>query len=243
MILARDTHPSAAACFEELNAAVEALTFRAVAFNAHNAHCVSANAIIYNLESIPDQVDPTRWAGRTVWDSIDSNIPRYPESVNVTHVPVGYHPSMERFQRAEVLDIDVVFTGALNARREKILNGIAKRGYRVEYVGPTPGNHGAKRDAILARARLALNILFHPSAPYPQPRMAHLIANKVPVLSEWCADGWDFVGGCDYGFLVDQASRFLDGSYRRFLDESYRDGTDAGKCYQAFRSNPMRLPQ
>ncbi len=208
MILAKDTYGSSAACFTEINDAVEALTWRRVCFNSHWA-TPPAGSIVYNLESIPDQVDPVRWAGFEVWDSIASNIAKYPPGMNVKHVPVGYHPSFERFERAKVLDIDVVFTGALNDRRARILDALRERGLNVVYIGPAIGNHGAARDAILARSKLALNILFHDEAPFPALRVAHLVANRVPVLSEACEGGWAFVRGAQYSELVDEACEML----------------------------------
>ncbi len=234
MILARDTYPSSAACFIELNDAVEALTWRRVCFNSHWA-TPPAGAVVYNLESIPDQVDPARWAAHTVWDSIASNIAKYPPGMNVKHVPVGWHVSMERFERAKVLDIDVVFTGALNDRRAKVLDALRERGLSVVYIGPAVGNHGAARDAVLARAKLALNILFHDKAPFPATRVAHLVANKVPVLSERCPDGWTWLPQSDYGAMVPATLALL-----ARLAGNEADIVEG--CYQDFCADPLVLP-
>ncbi len=231
MILARDSHPSAARCFEELNAAVEAMTWRRVAFNAHNALSVPSGVIIYNLESIPDQADPSKWEGHEIWDGFESNLPKYPAGMNVRHVPVGYHPSMQRFERASTLDIDVAFCGALNERRSRVLEGLRAHGLRVEYVGPHPQNYGGARDALLARAKLALNMLFHDDAPFPATRCAHLVANRVPVLSEWSCEAWPWLTQADYGRLVSVAVELLE-----------RGGVDAEQQLSAFQAMPMVLP-
>ncbi len=234
MILAKDTYGSSAACFTEINDAVEALTWRRVCFNSHWA-TPPAGSIVYNLESIPDQVDPARWAGHEVWDSIASNIAKYPPGMNVKHVPVGYHPSMERFDRAKVLDIDVVFTGALNHRRAAVLDALRERGLNVVYIGPAVGNHGAARDAVLARAKLALNILFHDSAPFPALRVAHLVANRVPVVSEACPDGWPWLRGSDLG-------RFVDAAEHEARSERWLADNRAEDAYECFRDSPLVLP-
>ncbi len=234
MILAGRTHPSAAACFVEINDAVQALTWRPVLFNAHNCDNPPPG-IIYNMESIPDQVDPARWAGRECWDSIASNVAKYPAGMKVTHVPVGYHRSMERFERAKVLDIDVVFCGALNGRRKRILDALTERGLEVAYIPPDPGNHGKVRDDVLSRAKLALNILWHDEAPFPALRCAHLVANRVPVLSEQCDDGWRFVRSASCGDLVEEAVAMLEEGAETL-------SSAANRRYGAFRSMPMVLP-
>ncbi len=231
MILAKDTYGSSAACFTEINDAVEALTWRRVCFNSHWA-TPPAGSVVYNLESIPDQVDPARWAGHEVWDSIASNIAKYPPGMNVKHVPVGYHPSMERFERAKVLDIDVVFTGALNHRRAAVLDALRERGLNVVYIGPAVGNHGAARDAVLARAKLALSILFHDEAPFPALRVAHLVANRVPVLSEQCRDGWDYLPSCRIEEMADVAARRVNVGETDFEDYSLK----------RFKQTPLVLP-
>ncbi len=244
MILAKNTHPSSAACFVELNAAVEAMTWRRVCLNAHWA-TPPAGSIVFNTESVPDQVDPERWRGFECWDSIASNVAKYPAGMNVKHVPVGYHPSMERFKRAEVLDIDVVFTGALNERRSAVLDALRAKGLNVVWLGPAMGNHGAARDAVLARSKLALNILFHDKAPFPATRCAHLVANRVPVLSELCPGMWGFLdashAATDLEHMVDDAEGWLRGG-NADGDAAWHLKAMAEKHYEAFKAMPMVLP-
>lgn len=231
MILGCDVHP-AAACFEEIDAAVSAMTDRTVCFNAHAfPKQVPAGAVVYNLENVPGQVpDPASlWHGHEVWDFSASNAAKY----DATHVPIGYHPSMERFTLSPKRDIDVVFTGCMNDRRSAVLTALADRGLNVVAIGPRD-MFGKERDALLARSKLALNMLFYEDGVFPALRVAHLVANKVPVLSETCPEGWPFVSTVPYSRLVDEALAMV-------RDEPYAKWT-ARNAYQCFTEMPMGLP-
>jgi hypothetical protein len=215
-----------AKCFVEIDDAVRAMTDRPVCFNAHRSP-PPPGAIIYNLENVPKQVpDPaTLWAGHEVWDFSASNAAKY----GAKHVPVGYHPSMERFKRAPVLDIDVVFSGAINPRRAQVLNELQSRGLRVVIVPQR--FYGRQRDAILARAKLALNMLFYEDGVFPALRVAHLVANRVPVLSERCPEQWNYVPHCDYESLATT------------VENAIKYGPEmAEHCYRRFVQQPLELP-
>ncbi len=186
-----------AKCFVEIDEAVRQMTDRTVVFNAHRAPA-PPGSIVYNLENVPLQVPDyaTRWAEHEVWDFSASNAAKY----KAKHVPVGFHPSMIRFKRAKDLDIDVIFTGVINDRRAKVLNDLKARGLNVVVV---PARlYGRGRDALLARAKLALNMLFYPDGVFPALRVAHLVANRVPVLSERALEQWNWVPHCDYERLA-----------------------------------------
>ena len=218
-----------AQCFVELDDAIRAMTPRTVALNAHRAEA-PADAIIFQTENIPRQVPDyaTRWAGRTIWDFSASNAAKY----DAIHVPVGFHPSMQRFRRAKDLDIDVIFSGAINDRRAQILNALQRLGLKVVVVPPRL--YGRGRDALLARAKLALNMLFYPDGVFPALRVAHLLANDVPVLSERCAEGWDYVPSVPLDEMVDMAEYLCKSDSAR--------GADAKHAAEQFRASPMVLP-
>ncbi len=223
-----------AKCFVEIDEAVAAIDReagrdRVVAFNAHRGGAPDG-ATIYNLENIPRQVPDheTLWAGRTVWDFSSGNAAKYA----ATYVPVGYHPSMERFKRAKEPDIDVVFSGVINERRAVVLNALQAKGLSVVVV-PTR-LYGRGRDALLARARVALNMLFYQDGVCPALRVAHLVANHVPVISERAREEWSFIQSTPYDKLVDGVVSFLatDGAARVAAD----------RAYEEFKSKPMSLP-
>lgn len=230
MILGLPQHPPAE-CFRELDDALAALTTRTVCLNAHAfPDLIPEGAVVYQTENVPGQVpDPAwRFRGHEVWDLSARNAKHY----GAHHVPVGWHPSMERFDRADVHDIDVVFSGCMNERRTAVLQGLADRGLNVVLI--SPGVYGSERNAILARAKLALNLLYYPDGIFPSLRVAHLVANHVPVLSERCPEGWGFVPTCEYEDLVDVAERIV---RDRVAAED-----NAAHSYERFRAMPMVLP-
>ncbi len=231
MILGLAIHP-AANCFAEIDAAVSAMTDRVACFNAHAfPDAIPEGAIVFQTESVPDQLpDPAwRFRGHEIWDLSARNAEHY----GPTHVvPIGYHPSMERFARADELDADVVFTGCMNPRRAAVLQALADRGLDVKYI--PVGVYGAERDAILARAKLVLNMLWEPGRIFPALRVAHLVANRVPVLSERCRDGWGFVPTCEYEDLADVAERIV--------RDRVAAADNAAFSYEKFKAMPMVLP-
>ena len=231
MILGLTDHP-AANCFVELDDALSQLTTRTVVLNAHAfPDLIPEGAVVMQTESVPEQIFNTLsylQERNEVWDISARNAEHY----TPTHVvPIGYHPSFERFAPVEP-EYDIAFTGCLNTRRAAVLNALAERGLVVAYVGV--GMYGAERDAILARSRLAINMLWEPGRIFPSLRVAHLVSNRVPVLSERCVDGWSFVPTCPYEDLVDVAERVV------------RDGAraqeNAAYSLEEFRKMPLVLP-
>lgn len=142
---------------------------------------IPPEATVWNFENVGVQLNPESFGSVfQLWDFSVRNVSRWRRPVR--HVPVGYHPSMDRFERAKTLDIDVVHLGAMNDRRQRVLDDLSSRGLKV--VNIPHGVYGAERDAILARSKLALNLLFYEDGVFPALRAAHLIANRVPLLSE-----------------------------------------------------------
>lgn len=225
MILRREWQVAAAG-FDEINTAVEALTERLVVFNANNIP-PPPGAIVFNLENVPWQVDTSYWNGHEVWDFSARNVSRY----QARHVPIGYHKSMERFSPAVSKDIDVVFCGAMNARRCKIVDKLKERKINVVVVNL----FGSERDIILARSKLAINMLYYEDGVFPALRVAHCVANKIPVISERCPEGWDFIETCEYEQIVDVAERLVRGTEKN-LDSM------ALSCLEKFQQMPLILP-
>lgn len=178
-------HHIPAQCFIEIDKAVSQLTHRTVVFNAHNyPSFVPKNSIIFNLENVPEQANPALWAEHEIWDASLRNISHYPSGLKVTHVPMGYEPSMRRFEKRPLqdCDIDVVFCGFINDRRMAILNDLRNRGLRVAI--PSYNCWGKERDDVIARSKIALDMRYYEDGIFPTLRSLHLIANRVPVVAE-----------------------------------------------------------
>ena len=146
-------------------------------------------SILYNLE----QITPgSEWLSpgylkllrrHHVWDYSQYNIEQLAMLGirNVTHCPIGYSEALSRFDPDTQKDIDVLFYGSLNERRNRILADMKNTGLRVESLF---GVYGKQRDAVIARSRIVLNIHYYPSKIFEIVRISWLLANRVCVVSE-----------------------------------------------------------
>lgn len=148
-----------------------------------------SSAILYNLEQV-GKASPwiTPWIAdlfrrHRVWDYSVANadalvamgLPR------PTVVPIGWLPQLQRIPRASAEDIDVLFYGSLNERRQNVLDSIASLGVKVEKLF---GVYGAERDAMIARSKLVLNVHFYESKVFEIVRASYLLGNGRVVVSE-----------------------------------------------------------
>lgn len=237
MILGLDRHP-AAACFAELDDAITAMRPKDAPPVVLNAHAfpdeIPPGAIVYNLENVGLQVSPNAFGGHAVWDFSTTNFAKWDRAV--THVPIGYHPTMERFTMRPWAerDIDVVFTGNRNLRRVDILQRIRDAGIRLALIGPGEA-YGGLRNFILARSKLAISMLQFDDGIHPVLRSAHCVANKLPMVCEMAPETPSWVPlKCRYDNLVKVVGRLLRAPH--FLANM------ADKAYEAFKACPMVLP-
>lgn len=236
MILGHGVHP-ASRCFDELDAAISALTQRTVCLNAHAfPRDIPHGAVVYNLENVGTQVQTDAFEGHEIWDFSARNVERWKAAGrHAVHVPIGYHPSFERFVMRPWAerDIDVVFCGCMSERRAKVLQALADKGLKVHLVGPGEA-YGAERDAILARSKLALNMLFEDGNTFPVLRAAHAAANGLPMISESAPEMPEWVDGVAYESLVREA-------WALSKSQTYA-GDVAASARHAFVATTMTLP-
>lgn len=151
------------------------------------------DAILYNLE----QIDPgSTWLrpelralfrAHEVWDYSARNAARYAELGLAAPrvVPIGWVPELTRIPRAPREDVDVLFYGSVNERRLAILRALQARGLAVE---AHYGLYGERRDRLVARAKVILNVHFFEAKVFEIVRVSYLLANGRCVLSERGAD-------------------------------------------------------
>lgn len=242
MILGRDVHFHAA-CFDEISTAVDQLLAatsdpRIVIFNAHSfSDRVPPGAIIYNFENVDVQVSGNAFVEHEIWDFSERNASRWRDRQRaVCHVPAGHHTSMERFQPLpwSARDIDVVFAGCMNARRQHVLDAFARHGLRTTVLSTA---YGPERDKILARAKLAINMLYYEDGTFAVLRTTHCAANSVAVVSEIAneAPGWTYPAPVPYAQLVDACRELLAGGEEKLV-------STADEALRRFREHPLRLP-
>jgi SAM-dependent methyltransferase len=149
---------------------------------------IPANAIIFNLEQTDTSstwlAEPYMTLLRTheVWDYSERNVDvlRSQGISNVRHVPVGYVARLERIVDVEK-DLDVLFYGSINPRRQHVIDSLREAGVEVATVF---GLYGAERDAMIAKARVILNVHFYEAKIFEVVRVSYLLANGACVLSE-----------------------------------------------------------
>ena len=201
------------------------LTDRQYIILGANALCfepiqLPSNSIIYNLEQIYTD-SPWLKAGYIdylyqypIWDYSQANIAQLKQLGidNVQYLPVGYVSQMNRISLNRDQDIDILFYGSINQRRQKIIEALEEKGAKVEALF---GVYNQERDDYIARAKIVLNMHFYDAQVFEVVRVSYLLANQVFVISEKGCDGEDeqyFAEGLvftDYNKLVDTCLDYL----------------------------------
>jgi len=147
--------------------------------------------IIYNFEQIGDtpiaQLTPgIRVVAERlrVWDYSQSNLQAWTAAGardRAVHVPVGWAPILSRIAKARDQDIDVLFYGSPSPARLSILTEISNRGATCVFAC---GMYGAARDALIARAKVVLNVNKHQAKIFEIVRVSYLMANAKAVVAD-----------------------------------------------------------
>jgi hypothetical protein len=193
-----------------------------------------ADSVLYNLEQI---YDGSPWLTQdllalfrrhTVWDYSLANIEALGRhGVAARHLPIGYVPELTRIPAAPWRDIDVLFIGSIVERRLAVLQVLHERGANVI---PAFGVYGAERDALIARAKIVLNVHMHEAKVFEIVRVSYLLANRCFVVSERGSDlagerpYEEGVAFAEYPALVNACLGFLDDERAR--DRTARRGFD-----------------
>ena len=147
-----------------------------------------ADAIIYNSEQIDSDshwlTGPYIGALRRheVWDYSAENVRRLTTLgvPSVQFVPVGYIPEQVRIPHPSD-EIDVLFYGSVNPRRQHILDQLKAQGLNVVVLF---GKYGEERDAAIARAKVVLIVHYYESKIFEVVRAAYLLSNRKAVVAE-----------------------------------------------------------
>jgi hypothetical protein len=129
---------------------------------------------------------------------------------NVSPLPLSYHSCLKSFHPAANPDLDILLVGTPNPRRTEILEALGQTGAKV---GLANGLYGAERDAVIARAKILLNIHgWDRLATLETIRLSHLLANRCFIISE-SGDHDPYDGGviyADYPALIQTCLGWLD---------------------------------
>ena len=184
-------HP---ACLSELAASLGASLAelgvrKEVILGAHEdpGKAYPVDVVIFNTEQLSSAWFTPAYVSllqksKEVWDFDPHNVAKLKElyGVNAKLCRIGYHKCLETIPKGAEKDIDVLFVGTLNERRQRILDRVSQH-CRVEV---RTGVQGAERDALYARAKVVLNAHYYEPAVFEAVRCSYLLANGVCVVSE-----------------------------------------------------------
>lgn len=204
---------------------------------AHYLRDLPDNLIFYNLEQITPgspwlssdyirllrgsyaQANIRSRGNLQVWDYSQANIAELKKHrINASLCGVGYAPPLTRIENVIDPDIDVLFVGSMNQRRSVIITALSLLGFKVFHAY---NSYGIARDALIARAKIVLNLHFYESKVFEIVRCSYLLANRKCVVSEVGMDSEleeTFVGAlefCGYGDIVNACTALINNPERR----------------------------
>lgn len=211
----------------------------------HHLVRIPRDSIHYNLEQIEnnenirteDYIQYLR--NFSVWDYSSRNIEfmRTRGLEIQALLPVSYHRVLTRIDPAPQKDIDILFIGSLNERREIALREMQARGLRVVHLF---NKYGAERDSYIARSKLLLNVHYYSAHILEQVRISYYLANSIPVLSESSSDAeTDREWG--KGVFFSPYDKLAESAVRICAHEDYR--RQLGAAGFAFMSGKAIVPE
>ncbi|MGF9767464.1 glycosyltransferase family 1 protein [Bacillus albus] len=163
---------------------------------AHNPNLLPNNAIIYNLEQLYEGSPYAHplylmlLKDKEIWDYSKQNIEWLKQKgvgKEIKHVEMNYAPTLEikkdAFEGGITEDIDILFIGALNPRRQAIFDQLKAVAPHLNIVFKNNA-WGIVRNELIARSKIILNIHFYLSGILETPRVSYAVANKKFIISE-----------------------------------------------------------
>lgn len=121
-----------------------------------------------------------------IWDYSPANMSYWNEhNIAAQLVPIGYVPELTRIPPHPRPDIDVLFYGSMNARRQKVLAELEASSVKVVVVQ----EFGKLRDDAISRSKVILNIHYYDSPRlFEWVRVSYLLSNLKAVVCETSED-------------------------------------------------------
>lgn len=205
-----------------------------------------SSAILYNLEqcSAPvfeKTIDVARaWPGSVLWDYSERNRKALREMGGLQSVlcRVGWDASLERprMHTMWVQPIDVLVYGSMSVRRGQIIRELERAGWRVTF---TFGMYGDVRDYVIASSRLVLNVHREADGVFEVVRCQHLLANRIPVVSEGPGIDPDLEAPFKDGIVFAPYERLVDAVSKALASEDPERRRLARRGYEALRAIPV----
>lgn len=163
-------------------------------FGAHHlagelAADLPPDTIVYNTEQLRTDGALVEALGQFVsrfatWEPDIGNVEAWHAlglGSRVRYVQPGYVPESSTIDLATPTDIDVLFFGKVNPRRMVILDGIMRAGIRLRVAD---GVYLADRDALVARAKVVLNVHAADDSALEMARIGYALANRRALVTE-----------------------------------------------------------
>jgi len=118
-----------------------------------------------------------------IWDYSKQNIMKF-NSLGfdrVKFLELGYQKELYRINKKVSQDIDILFYGSMNSRREKIISLLNSLNLNV-HVAFSVYSH--QRDDLISRSKIVLNLHYYDSQIFEVVRASYLINNAVAVVGE-----------------------------------------------------------
>ena len=155
---------------------------------------IPENTIIFNTEQIESITE--NWKKKILnlakkniifWDYSQYNLDYLSKTINIKGklFQIGYQKELNRINPNIDKNIDVLFYGSINARREHIINKLKDRKINVKTLF---GVYGKERDDLIAKSKLILNMHMYNSKIFEIVRVFYLLSNSIPVISEVGSD-------------------------------------------------------
>ena len=155
---------------------------------------IPENTIIFNTEQIESITE--NWKKKILnlarkniifWDYSQYNLDYLSKTINIKGklFQIGYQKELNRINHSIDKNIDVLFYGSINARREHIINKLKDRKINVKTLF---GVYGKERDDLIAKSKLILNMHMYDSKIFEIVRVFYLLSNSIPVLTEVGSD-------------------------------------------------------
>ena len=176
--------------FIDINPKVKNIIFGAHLLNDDMINSIPSNTIIFNTEQI-ESINEI-WKRRILllaskgiifWDYSNHNLDLLLTKLNVKGrlFEIGFQKNLQRIKMNDNKEVDVLFYGSLNNRREKIINNLLKKNVKVKCLF---GVYGKDRDDWIGKSKIVLNLHYYESKIFEIVRIFYLLINAIPIVSE-----------------------------------------------------------
>lgn len=187
---------------------------------------VPKNTIILNTEQIYN--DTTNWnknifswvTNFEVWDYSKKNIEKLNEIgvKQVKHFKIGFQKELARLDNSKNKEIDILFYGSINERRQKVLEKLVEKGLKVKVLF---GVFGKERDSWIEKSKLILNHHFYKSQIFEIVRVFYLLSNSIAVVGE-VNESTSIEAMCSEGIYAAKYDDLVDGCLEVVRDDFLR---------------------